>query len=114
MGERVSGEWQALPNIVHVGRTNEGWLSVGVDFGDHQNDFLFPDTEDPETIKRVIRVWRESHEATGDQRSRQEITLIPNHELLGEVGPAPIPPSPPPPLPADEFGRLMEYDEPDE
>jgi len=71
--------------VTRVGRTGEGWLAAEVDFGDHQNDFLFPDTDDVETVKRVIRDWYATHERTGDERGNYIVTEISDHELLGEL-----------------------------
>ena len=102
-----------MATVTRVGRTESGWLAVEVDFGDHQNDFLFPDTEDSEVIYRVIRDWHEHHEASGDQRGNNIVIELPGHHLLGEVPPV-RPPVPVVVPPADEFGRLLEYDVPDE
>ena len=102
-----------MATVTHVGRTTSNWLVVEVDFGTHQNDFLFPDTNDPETIYRVIRDWHENHEATGDQRGNNIVEEFPDHELLGEIPPPPVYVEPERP-PTDEFGRLLEYDVPDE
>lgn len=70
------------PNVTRVGRTEHGWLAVEVDFGEHQNDFLFPDTDDAETIKRVIRNWYATHEIQGDQRSHLTLDEMLDHELM--------------------------------
>ena len=76
-----------MTSVTRVGRTNLGWLAVEVDFGDHYNDFLFPDTEDRDVIRYTILNWRERHpELVGDHHGANNIvTELLDHELLGEL-----------------------------
>lgn len=78
--------------ITRIDTTSDGHLYVEVDFGDTINDFLFPDTDDAEVIRRVIRDWRSSHSHVGDLRSPIILTgecRVP--ELLGsDCSPAPF------------------------
>jgi len=89
--------------ITKVDSTESGWLFVEVDFGDHINDFLFPDTDDVETIRSIIRNWRATHNYTGDHRSTN-LTLTGDcrvPELLGELDLTTI--DPPMVLPIDNL-----------
>ena len=71
--------------VTRVGRTESGWLCVEVATDGHQNDFLFPDTDDLDTVRRVIRDWFATHEAHGDHRGDNIVAELIDHELLGAL-----------------------------